>query len=551
MTARKTTLRQAIMLAIVVLISAGIGLAALELLVRVSAARSPNVGLAELDARRSHIAGHEGALGDMVMVSANPRLVYELMPQVEMLFGGHPLKINSAGFRDDEIPRQKPAGEFRIAAIGDSGTFGWRVAREHAFSEALQAALNHACPSRRFEVMNFGTPGYNTAMELELLKSKVLDYQPDAVLLQFDGNDVDVPNFMKRPENPWRLDKLFLVDFVRSRKLRWSKDAAPRAMGLAGLENVPMVRDRDGSMRFAVDDKRVPPEFRGMIGEENTRRLLREFGEVCRSRNIPAFFLLNPNVVDWEGRDSPAIRDRLLRPFIEAAREGGLKVVDPSPDILEFLRAHELTSRDLWVVPHALDAHAVPTRHTLIARGLFTSLFEAGVLPDCITSETAAPTVQFLNERAEAQWESTLENDVPRTRMGAYAVPFGDSRESSILGDGWHDIEISEGRAPFRWTGTEATLKLPPATRILLEFHADQPSEISPPDYAFTADDTPLTYTVRSRGERGWIVVHAPPDAANGEWTMQIRAKKFEVPGVDFGRDLGIRVYSVGIEMPA
>jgi hypothetical protein len=66
--------------------------------------------------------------------------------------------INSAGFRDREFPIPKPEGVFRIAAIGDSVTYGHECAQEAAYPKQLERLLNLAAgdAAPRYEVLNFG-----------------------------------------------------------------------------------------------------------------------------------------------------------------------------------------------------------------------------------------------------------------------------------------------------------------------------------------------------------------------------------------------------------
>ena len=41
--------------------------------------------------------------------------------------------------------------------------------------------------------MNTGVPGYNTYMEVAALKQKWLFYEPALVVIDFVGNDLDLP----------------------------------------------------------------------------------------------------------------------------------------------------------------------------------------------------------------------------------------------------------------------------------------------------------------------------------------------------------------------
>ncbi|MBM4062813.1 MAG: hypothetical protein FJ265_17215, partial [Planctomycetes bacterium] len=104
---------------------------------------------------------------------------------------------NSLGFRDEEFPVQKPAGEFRVLTVGDSGTFCSGVPNEDAWPQVLERLL--AAGGRPVQVINGGfaagchTPdGYDTWMQ-----SDGLLLQPDLVIVGFSLNDMgngnDVP----------------------------------------------------------------------------------------------------------------------------------------------------------------------------------------------------------------------------------------------------------------------------------------------------------------------------------------------------------------------
>lgn len=110
------------------------------------------------------------------------------------------IEINSAGYRDREWTPAKPAGALRVAMLGDSYLAGFEVAAEQRVSEQLQQRLEAAC-DRPVEVLNFGVSGYGTAQELETLRRRALQFQPDLVLLVFyTGNDLLDNNVELDPE---------------------------------------------------------------------------------------------------------------------------------------------------------------------------------------------------------------------------------------------------------------------------------------------------------------------------------------------------------------
>lgn len=99
-------------------------------------------------------------------------------------------RMNSRGFRNAaEFPYEKPAGTYRVLAVGDSHTQGFEVRQEATFAAVMQRALDAG--GRRAEVLNTGVAGYGTAEQLVFLENEGLRYRPDAVVLGFFANDYE------------------------------------------------------------------------------------------------------------------------------------------------------------------------------------------------------------------------------------------------------------------------------------------------------------------------------------------------------------------------
>ena len=107
------------------------------------------------------------------------------------------VKINGQGLRDYEYGLKKPENSIRIAAVGDSTTFGVGVNLEDTYVKQLEKILNKNC-SKKIEVINFGASGASTINELELIQRKVLLYKPDIILLEMDNNDSSVIEQIKK-----------------------------------------------------------------------------------------------------------------------------------------------------------------------------------------------------------------------------------------------------------------------------------------------------------------------------------------------------------------
>lgn len=99
--------------------------------------------------------------------------------------------FNSVGFRDDEHPLQTPPGVFRIACIGDSYVCGIGVHAPDVFTRVLEKSLNARARSDglRYEVLNFGIPGWETRQERTCYNRIASAYQPRLVVLFMVDND--------------------------------------------------------------------------------------------------------------------------------------------------------------------------------------------------------------------------------------------------------------------------------------------------------------------------------------------------------------------------
>src|SRR5207253_588568 len=83
---------------------------------------------------------------------------------------------------------EKPAGRARVIVLGGSTAFGSGASSEAAtVPGALERLLIPRAPEgRSIEVLNAGVPGYDAWQELTVLESKVLEAQPDLVVV-LDG----------------------------------------------------------------------------------------------------------------------------------------------------------------------------------------------------------------------------------------------------------------------------------------------------------------------------------------------------------------------------
>jgi hypothetical protein len=118
----------------------------------------------------------------------DPELGWTLLENVrDVTLNGAPVSSNSSGQRGvREYARDaKPAG-LRVAALGDSFTFGQCVRDEETFAAQLERLL---APDG--EVLNFAVHGYGHDQQYLRMRRDALPFRPDVVLLGFYNADVD------------------------------------------------------------------------------------------------------------------------------------------------------------------------------------------------------------------------------------------------------------------------------------------------------------------------------------------------------------------------
>jgi lysophospholipase L1-like esterase len=117
----------------------------------------------------------------------HPYLVYYPTPNYIKGQTSH----NSLGYRNDEISLEKPGNVYRIVALGGSSTYDVRIEdNQKTFTAQLEKLLKEQYGYENVEVINAGVPGYNSWEILVNLEFRVLDLDPDLVIIYEGTNDV-------------------------------------------------------------------------------------------------------------------------------------------------------------------------------------------------------------------------------------------------------------------------------------------------------------------------------------------------------------------------
>jgi lysophospholipase L1-like esterase len=246
-------------------------------------------------------------------------MVYELKPNLNGKFMGVGYSSNSHGMRDKEYTIEKPDNTQRLLAIGDSVLFGWGVEQEHTYLNIIEDTLNQSggLGTKKFEALNFGTPGYNTAMEIALLENKALKFSADLILLHVVNNDLEVPLFMMKPQNIFALNKSFLLNFISSNKpdlVRHSQKTSDSIIQeyrhLSGFEAFSQVLSK---LAQIANERDIPVIIiHGMLNEIMSKRL-RKFAKKNSFSLVDVKPFIDQIVIEQAISDNPKARAKALQ----------------------------------------------------------------------------------------------------------------------------------------------------------------------------------------------------------------------------------------------
>lgn len=227
---------------------------------------------------------NEKTLGEIIQLSTNNRIIYELIPNSNYQFQNVLVKTNSRGFRDKEYPAKKSKNTKRIIGLGDSIMFGWGVEEEECYLSQLEIMLNNNQQDPfDYEVINTGVPGYNTAMEIAVLENKIDLDQVDLVIINFIENDFDLPNFIRK--KPPYDD--FKQSFIRKQLFPESLD------GWRGIDSRLHESPFDTTGYYEKNPDNVPDIYKDMVGEKSYLAAMQKLKELSEKHGFQVILLSN------------------------------------------------------------------------------------------------------------------------------------------------------------------------------------------------------------------------------------------------------------------
>ena len=126
--------------------------------------------------------------GEVVLFTPSKVWGFLMTPGKEVSVYGHPLSINSLGFRGPEIQDPKPLGTKRIVFIGDSVTYGGARIKEEQLFCRIVASLGRG-DGWNVEVINLSAPGWSPRNWWAYIKKHGL-YEADIVVLVLPETDL-------------------------------------------------------------------------------------------------------------------------------------------------------------------------------------------------------------------------------------------------------------------------------------------------------------------------------------------------------------------------
>ncbi len=195
----------------------------------------------------------------------------------------------------------KQANEYRIAIVGDSITFGEGVPRtEDTFTQVLEDALNQPKQSVRMKVFNFGVSAYSVKEMAATLQYRMLDIQPDLVMMAIVLSDFNLARTPTIDESGYLINQK--LSFV-------SRLGSMTSQVLRGIHLTYALKDIAVLLFFKpVDITKVLA--RGEIPE--SYQYIQQFKETAEQRGLSYIIVLLPMKGNsWGPVPNQLARDRI------------------------------------------------------------------------------------------------------------------------------------------------------------------------------------------------------------------------------------------------
>lgn len=272
-------------------------------------------------------------------------------------------KHNVFGIRSPYERTAKPPGVYRIVVLGDSYTWGDKIAQtDSTWPARLERTLRTARGDTAIEVINMGERGFTTANEAEELRRIGWQFDPDLVVVQFLANDA-LPS--RRDFGHEDVD--WLVPSHALLPSRFTTGTVANSALFAFMERQYNTLRAGGHQDYEALPSTVEP---GFIGWQQLRDGLREMADSAHARRVPIVLAIFPLFIPghWTATTYPvrALQDKVAR---EATRDG-FRVFDLTP----VFEAQGGDWRRWWATPY--DGHPGPAADAIAADAVYGYLVQ-------------------------------------------------------------------------------------------------------------------------------------------------------------------------------
>ena len=481
-------------------------------------------------------------------------------------------RSNSAGIRSrpNEYPLTPPDGVLRIELFGDSFTHGDEEPFDESWGKFLEDDLIEAGISS--EVLNFGVPGYGVGQAYLRWKHVGRKYSPKIVVFGF------------QPENIKRTVNIFRSLYSRNTWLVFSK---PR-----------FFIDEDGLLTL-INSPVIPPEKVGDVLEDLSLSPLAEYeywyipdnyrqSFWMRSRFLAFLYTLfneykphpggrydhRPGHHYWDPEGEPMrVSLRILEEFAREARAAGeipiilhipkkndIKCLERGTRPAHYQLLDELERSGIMVVDPAPEmkgeSRLYKHSHYSSRGGRIVARILADAIRKLITKNE--PDTAF-----KGKTPSSNQPDPSQLLMERYKgdddilINLGEKDDKIFIESGFYHREKHLHRAPVRWTGQTAILRIPLSpgdnTRPIISFHIVDtgPSRDDFGSASVTFNEEDMGTLTLKPGENNYRLKLSGPIQKPGIATLTFSTPTWQPSrelGVKDSRELGVMLDWVKLE---
>ena len=148
-----------------------------------------------------------------IICQESNKLIWENNENISIVPNQHfkTININSDGFRGIELQEEV---DYRIFVVGGSTTFGnGATSNDVTIPDLLQKKIFDKFPNKNIEVINAGIPSAYSYTETNLIKNKILSYDPNLLIIYDGWNDLERNYEVYSNPSIYQLDKI--VRFIK------------------------------------------------------------------------------------------------------------------------------------------------------------------------------------------------------------------------------------------------------------------------------------------------------------------------------------------------